>query len=346
MGLFIICVLSMLGICVLLTILASLKNKAILHIEDSEEIPDAIVGAYPSVTLDDFSGQKRVVDLLKMHIVAARKTKETVPHILFEGPGGTGKTTLAMCIANEIGSRIFITTPSTFKDKDSVLNFFFEKGTYVCKLHAGDIVFIDEIHRVREAAAIYLYSIMQDNYMDVGGAVIETPPLTFIGATTDSGMLPSPFRDRFKVKVTLTRYDSETITDIVKKYKHIEEEAAKEIAARSCGVPRIAKSITDNVVAYTVANDLDTVSLETIKKVCDMLEINRHGLDKNAIRVIKFFQSNGNSPCGLASLAGTLNISKETIENEVYPILSELGFVVSRGTRGRCLSQIGLDYRG
>lgn len=346
-------------LCVFLYVLFYDPNKAIvqpltIQIEDTEqknkeheiEKESKQVMKDAPVTFKDFIGQKNTVDLLRIHVAVAEEMMEPIPHILLEGPGGTGKTTLALCVANEIGANCFVTTPSTFKDKDSVINFFFDtKNNYTLKVHAGDILFIDEIHRVREAAAIYLYSAMQDFYIDVGeGEILSIPEITFIGATTDSGMLPSPFRDRFKIKLSLETYDMASIKTIIKKYKDIDNEAAEAIAVRSCGIPRIAKSITDNVLAVSVYKRKDRVDMECVNRACALLEIDSSGLNKNAKKVLKFFQNNSNTPCGVATLASALNVSKETIEHETFPVLFNLELLVSKGTRGKCLTDKGVEY--
>lgn len=296
------------------------------------------------LSFDDFIGQKNKIELLKMTVHAAVKEDKTVPHILLTGPGGTGKTTLASCIANEISTNFYITTPSTFKDKDAIHNFFFDKEQ-CCKLEEGDIVFIDEIHRVREAVAIYLYSIMQDNYMDVGeGQILETPPITFVGATTDSGMLASPFRDRFKINLTLNEYGIDDLSTIVEHFKKLPKEVSDEIAKRACGIPRKAKSIAENTINYAIFNDIEPPTIECVYEVCKLLEIDEDGLCINSRRVIEYFQKNENKPVGLASLAGALNISRVTMEEEVFPSLFSSGLLQSNGTRGRSLSPKGVEY--
>lgn len=292
---------------------------------------------------DTFVGQSNAVTLMKMHVDAARMSNKPVPHTMFEGPGGTGKTTLATCVANEIGTNVYFTTPSTFKDKSAVLNFFFTPDGE-CKINRGDVLFIDEIHRVREAAAIYLYSAMQDFYIDVGGSIAELPEFTLIGATTDLGMLPGPFRDRFKVKITLNRYLTPELSRIVVQFKSLPKSVADEIAKRGGGIPRIAKSISDNVIAYSKVNGDNTPTIEDLEEVCKLLEIDDLGLNKTCRRVIEYLKSTDNKPIGAASLAGALNISRDTLESEVYPLLFAQGILMSQGTRGKNLTEKGTAY--
>jgi len=295
-------------------------------------------------TFDDFIGQEKAVELLSMHVRAAQIRSRTVPHIILEGPGGSGKTTMAMCVAHEINKKFYVTTPSTFKDRKAVMAFFFDKEGN-CKIHEGDVIFIDEIHRLREAAAIYIYSAMQDFYIDVGGEIEQLPEFTVVGATTDLGMLPSPFRDRFKIRLVLDKYAVPDIAKIVTEFKHIDKEVAIEIAKRSCGIPRIAKSISDNVIAYAIAYERDGIDLECVEKACDLLEIDKAGLNKSARKVVKFLQDNNNKPMGVNSLASTLNISKDTMEYEIYPVLFAHDLLMSNGTRGKSLTVKGLKYR-
>jgi len=260
------------------------------------------------------------------------------------GPSGTGKTTLAMCTANAVDTNLYITTPSTFKDKDSVINFLFDSN-FGPKIGEGDVLFIDEIHRLRESAAIYLYSAMQDFYIDVGGSVLELPKFTVIGATTDSGMMAAPFRDRFKVKLTLSTYNINDIADIIIDFKNIQKDIALELAKRSCGVPRIAKSLSDNISAYKDANNIAELTLDHVDYICDLLGIDKNGLNQSARKIVLYFQNNQNKPTGINSLATTLNISKETIQYEIFPTLFNLGLLISNGTRGKSLSENGLKYR-
>lgn len=317
------------------------QQQEVVYEEEIEE-KSAIMVDSPA-TFDDFIGQEKAVQLLEMHVKASEIRGATVPHVILEGPGGAGKTTLAMCIAEEIGKKFYVTTPSTFKDRKAVMAFFFDKAQN-CKINEGDIIFIDEIHRLREAAAIYIYSAMQDFYIDVGGEIASLPRFTVVGATTDLGMLPSPFRDRFKIRLVLDKYAVPDIAQIVTEFKHISKEVATEIAKRSCGIPRIGKSISDNVIAYAIAYDKDEIDLECVERTCELLEIDKFGLNKSARKVITFLQNNGNQSMGVNSLASTLNISKDTMEYEIYPVLFAHDLLMSNGTRGKCLTRKGIAY--
>lgn len=310
-----------------------------------EEVPEQntdIMVDSPA-TFDEFIGQEKAVELLSMHVKASQIRSRTVPHIILEGPGGSGKTTMAMCVAQEINKKFYVTTPSTFKDRNAVMAFFFDKEGN-CKINEGDVIFIDEIHRLREAAAIYIYSAMQDFYIDIGGEIARLPRFTVVGATTDLGMLPSPFRDRFKIRLVLDKYAVPDIAQIVSEFKHIDRDIAIEIAKRACGIPRIAKSISDNVIAYAIAYDKDDIDMECVEKACSLLEIDEFGLNKSARKVVKFLQGNDNKPMGVNSLASTLNLSKDTMEYEIYPVLFAHDLLMSNGTRGKSLTKKGLNY--
>jgi len=319
-----------------------IQQNLVEDIEEDLQEKSAIMVNSP-VSFNDFIGQEKAIELLSMHVRASQIRNRTVPHIILEGPGGSGKTTMAMCVAHEIGKKFYVTTPSTFKDRKSVMSFFFDADG-VCKINEGDIIFIDEIHRLREAAAIYIYSAMQDFYIDVGGEIESLPEFTVVGATTDLGMLPSPFRDRFKIRLVLDKYAVPDIAKIVTEFKHIDKHVATEIAKRACGIPRIAKSISDNVIAYAIAYEKEEIDLECVDKACYLLEIDKFGLNKSARKVVKFLQANDNKPMGVNSLASTLNLSKDTMEYEIYPVLFAHELLMSHGTRGKCLTKKGLEY--
>lgn len=319
------------------------KEPVINEVEEKEEKKTPLMVDSP-LSFEDFIGQQKAITLLRMHVLASQKRNKVVPHIILEGPGGSGKTTMAMCVANEINTRFYVTTPSTFKDKSAVMNFFFDKEGN-CKIEEGDVIFIDEIHRVREAAAIYIYSAMQDFYIDRGNEIVTLPKFTVVGATTDLGMLPSPFRDRFKIRLVLDKYCVPDLAKIVTEFKSIDADVANEIAKRACGIPRIAKSISDNVIAYAIYKNKDELDLGCVTAVCDLLEIDENGLNKSARKVIVFFQNNDNKPMGITSLANTLNLSKDTVEHEIYPVLFAQELLKSEGTKGKCLTKKGIEYK-
>ena len=181
--------------------------------------------------------------------------------------------------------------------------------------------------------------------MDSGeGQILDIPEITFIGATTDLGMLPSPFRDRFKIRVGLVTYSKEDLKEIIMASEDLDNEVAIEIANRSCGIPRIAKSITENTIAYSVANGIKIADVKCVDNVCKLLDIDENGLSGSARRVVKFFQENDNNPMGAMSLANTLNISRETMEHDIFPVLFTLDILQSNGTRGKSLSSKGVIY--
>src|SRR3954452_15699864 len=291
--------------------------------------------------LDEIVGQRKVAERLAISLEAARKRGEPLPHILFDGPPGLGKTTFATVLHNELGVELNITSGAALDKKMDVM-------PYLTNATEGSILFIDEIHRLPKAVEEFIYPVMEDFRVDVvlgegmSARTINLPlkKFTIIGATTRSGMLSGPLRERFHMHEHLEFYDADDLTRIItvnaaKLRTTIEPEAARELAGRSRGTPRIANARLRWVRDYAVARADGNVSLSIARDALDMQEIDAEGLDKQDRRyletLIRVFKG---GPTGVEALAATMNVAVDTLRDEVEPYLLRREFVV-RTPRGR-----------
>ena len=282
--------------------------------------------------LDEYIGQEQIKKNLKVFIKAARKRSESLDHILFFGPPGLGKTTLANIIANEMGSALkTISAPMLEKSGDL--------AAILTNLQDGDILFIDEIHRLKAAIEEVLYSAMEDFRLDIvigSGPAAQTIKLdvakfTLIGATTRAGMLSNPLRDRFGMSFRLNFYNHEELSTIVKLAskklnKDIESEASFEIAKRSRGTPRIALRLLKRVRDFAEIEDENIITHKTTKYALDELGINEHGFDELDIKFLSLL-AEAKTPLGLSTIAAALSEDEGTIEDVIEPFLIANGFV-------------------
>ena len=302
--------------------------------------------------LEDFTGQDKIVSNLKIFVAAAKMRGESLDHCLFHGPPGLGKTTLAHIIANELGVNMKVTS-GPILDKPGDL------AGLLTSLEEGDVLFIDEIHRLSPVVEEYLYSAMEDFVIDImidkgpgaRSVRISLNPFTLVGATTRSGLLTSPLRARFGITCAMEYYDTLTLVSIVKRSAsilkvEIEQDAAYEIALRSRGTPRIANSLLRRVRDFAQVRAGGVITKEVANEALLSLEVDHLGfdsLDRRMLRAIIEYYNGG--PVGLETLAATINEEAITLEDVYEPYLLQQGFL-TRTPRGRCVTMKAYEHLG
>lgn len=302
--------------------------------------------------LDDVVGQRKVVERLRIVLEAARLREDPLAHLLLDGPPGIGKTTLATVLPRELGVDVQITSgPSLTAPKDLL--------PYLTNASRGSVLFIDEIHRLPPTVEEFIYPAMEDFRIDITlgeGLNARTinmalEPFTVIGATTRSGMLTAPLRDRFVTREHLDFYDVEDVTEIIRRNAMklkttIEPEAAQEISRRSRGVPRKANNLLRWTRDYADAKGHPALTAELVQAALAMLEVDELGLDsqdRKYLYTLTTVFSGG--PAGIAALSHSMDIPVETLEDEVEPFLLRTGFL-QRTPRGRMITRAAADHLG
>lgn len=302
--------------------------------------------------LGDFSGQEKIIKNLKIFVAAAKMRGETLDHVLFHGPPGLGKTTLAHIIANELGVNMKVTSGPVL-DKPGDL------AGLLTSLEEGDVLFIDEIHRLSPVVEEYLYSAMEDFVIDImvdkgpGARSIRLSlnPFTLVGATTRSGLLTSPLRARFGIKCALEYYDTATLQKIVERSAGIlkvpiDDEAAYEIALRSRGTPRIANSLLRRVRDFAQVVGTGQIDLGIAKYALDALNIDKRGLDSIDNKILKTIITKfKGGPVGANTIATAVGEDQGTLEEVYEPFLIKEGFIV-RTPRGREVTELAYRHLG
>jgi len=327
-----------------------LENRILSSSYNAEDV-DSDISLRPH-SIDEYIGQEKAKELLKIYMGAAKLRGDNLDHVLLYGPPGLGKTTLSAIIASEMGVNLRITSGPTIEKKGDL-------AALLTNLSEGDVLFIDEIHRMSKAIEEILYPAMEDFELDfiIGNGPsarsirIDLPKFTLIGATTRAGQLTTPLRDRFGVLLRLELYTPEELASIVARSAGILDvpltpDGALEIASRSRGTPRIANRLLKRVRDFAQVRGNGKITLEIAQDALRMLEIDELGLDNTDRRmmetIIRYYDG---GPVGLETLAATIGEEAVTLEDVYEPYLLQIGFI-SRTPRGRMVTRQGYAHLG
>ncbi len=301
-------------------------------------------------SLGEFVGQKKVVDQLSLVLSAARLHNRTPDHVLLAGPPGLGKTTLAMIVAHESNKTLRLTSGPAIQSSGDL-------ASILSALETGDVLFIDEIHRMSRSAEEMLYLAMEDFRVDVmvgkgpGAASIslDIAPFTLVGATTRSGMLPTPLRDRFGFTAFLEFYEPDELVNVIQRSADklgivIDTDAAHALALRSRGTPRIANRLLRRVRDFAAVNEHSNVDSASVEGAMNLFEIDARGLDRVDRQLLKLLATQFSAkPVGLSTLAVAIGEEPDTIEAVIEPYLIRIGFI-QRTPRGREITGAGVNH--
>jgi Holliday junction DNA helicase RuvB len=318
-----------------------------IHSDDEEVVEQTLRPR----SLDDFVGQERVKEQLSISLAAAKARGEALDHVLLAGPPGLGKTSLAYIVREELGVGIRTIAGPAVERKDV--------AAILTSLEARDVLFVDEIHRMSRTAEEILYPALEDFRIDIvmgeGAAArtltLDLPPFTLVGATTRTGLLTTPLRDRFGMTFRLDYYDARELASIVHRSARIlgveiAADAADEVAGRSRGTPRIANRILRRVRDVAEVRHEGAITIEVAREALALLEIDERGLDREARDLLRTIAEKfDGGPVGLSTLAAALGEETETIEDVYEPYLLQLGFI-QRTPRGRTITKLGRAHLG
>jgi len=320
--------------------------------ENAEEEEFQFEANLRPTAFDDYVGQEKIKENLAIFISAAKQRKEALDHALFYGPPGLGKTTLAHIIAGEMGGRLKSTSGPVLEKQGDL-------AALLTNLARGEVLFIDEIHRLPRIIEEVLYPAMEDFKLDIiigqgpsaRSIKIDLPPFTLIGATTRAGLLTSPLRNRFGIVHRLDYYSAEELEIIVQRAASILEiqitpQGAREIAARSRGTPRISNRLLRRVRDYAKVKADGMIDQEVADKALSMLEVDHKGLDKMDHKLLlTLIEKFKGGPVGLETLAASISEEKDTIEDVYEPFLIQSGFI-NRTPRGRTATASAFEHFG
>ena len=302
--------------------------------------------------LKDYIGQQKVKDTLSIYIEAARQREEPLDHVLFYGPPGLGKTTLAGIIANEMGVKMKVTSGPAIEKPGEI-------AAILNNLSEGVILFIDEIHRLNRQVEEVLYPAMEDFAIDIvigkGAAArsirLDLPKFTLVGATTRAGLLTAPLRDRFGVVSRLEFYSTRDLMTIIRRsadvlHVKIDERGAEELARRSRGTPRLANRLLKRVRDYAQVCHDGVITLQVANEALDLLDVDKYGLDQSDRNILfTMMEKFGGGPVGLDTLAAALGEDSGTLEDVYEPYLIKNGFI-QRTPRGRVVTELARVHCG